>query len=49
MKAINYILAVTCLGFAVMTFITRTDVSWLTGGVLWLYMAMGNFAQGNGR
>ncbi len=46
MKYFNYILAALCLVFAVSTFVTKTDVTWFTGGILWLYMAFGNLTNG---
>lgn len=46
MKVFFYIMAVLSLLFAVFTFVTKTDVAWFTGGVLWLYMALGNLKDG---
>lgn len=46
MKVFYYILAILCLVFAVMTFVTKAGVQGFTGGILWLYMAFGNLSTG---
>lgn len=46
MKVFNYVLAGLCLAMAVITFVTKADVAWFTGGLLWLIASMYNFTSG---